>query len=281
MSLLNTLRTALGLQQPLRVAPSDALLTLTKAGLARLSTLPDGHGIHVRTAPTDRGRVVQVGEAELQGPPPPGLGDRVTMSDADLHHLRGLALDFEGDRWRVVVAMEVRGRETPNPDGRLYLCTRQLAIGAPRYFAPGQGDLPDLPSRLLDIEGALTVLLREHTVTIEREPGALWPTIDRAVDSALRHHFLLCGHELTADDTVQRDDPLERAVQQILEERVLPGIHRDGGDLRLIGIADGVVQVSMHGACRSCPASTATLKLGVERVLRDAFPDQIRSVEQV
>ena len=281
MGLLDTLRDALGLQRPLAVAPSTARLRLTDAARARLATFPDGHGIHIRTEPTDRGRVVQVGEGELMGPPPPGFDAPLTIGDQDLHHLRGLLLDYGDDRWRVALALEIRARETPNPDGRLYLCTRTLASGPPAGFSQGQSPLPDLASRLLEVAGVKNVHLRDNTVTVERIPGEPWPAIDRGVDNALRHHFLLCGHELAADADSTRDDPLEAAVLQVLQERVLPGIHRDGGDLHLVGITDGVVQVSMHGACRSCPASTATLKLGVERTLREAFPDDIVRVEQV
>jgi Fe-S cluster biogenesis protein NfuA len=67
----------------------------------------------------------------------------------------------------------------------------------------------------------------------------------------------------------------------VLQDTILPGIHRDGGDLRLLGIEDGVVQVSMDGACRTCPASSATLKLGVEKTLLAAFPGEVTRVEQV
>jgi Fe-S cluster biogenesis protein NfuA len=118
-------------------------------------------------------------------------------------------------------------------------------------------------------------------VTVERVPGTPWPRVDRGVEAALRHHFLLCGHELTGAELTENRDPLERAILQVLQDTILPGIHRDGGDLRLLGIEDGVVQVSMDGACRTCPASSATLKLGVEKTLLAAFPGEVTRVEQV
>ena len=281
MGLLDTLRSALGMQHALTVTPADTPVGLTESARAHLASLPDGHGIHVQTALTDRGRIVQVAEGELQGPPPPEVDGPVTMGNADLEHLSGLLLDHTLGGWQVVLALEVRARETPNPNGRLYLCTRQLAVGAPRFFSAGQPQLPHLPSRLLETEGVRSVLLRDNTVTVEREPDHPWPAIDRGVDQALRQHFLLCGKALTGAEAAARQDPLEQAVMEVLEERILPGIHRDGGDLRLLGITDGVVQVAMEGACRTCPASTATLKLGVERALREAFPDDIKRVEQV
>ncbi len=281
MGMLDTIRSALGVQKPLGVTPSDTSLQVTTAARARLDELPEGHGVHVSTSAVERGRVVRVEEGAAQGPSAPGLDVQLTASDCDLHHLRGLALDHRDGRWAVRVDLDVRARETPNPHGRLYLCSRLLLVGKPLFATPTSSSVPDLVARLIDISGVRSVLLRDNTATIEREPDRTWSDLDRGVDGALRHHFLLCGHEVDGSSHTLHDDPLEQAVQRVLEERILPGIHRDGGDLQLIGIHDGVVRVAMHGACRSCPASTATLKTGVEQTLKQAFPGQIHTVEQV
>lgn len=282
MGLMNTLRNALGLQRPLVPRDPSAPLELSPAARQRLAELPPDHGIHVSTSPVEQGRVVHVDEGPSQGPPPPHLGDApVTASDEDLHHLRGLVLDWRDGRWAVSCHLELRARETPNPDGRVYLADRALAVGRPLFFGRGAGSHPTLPALLLADSRIHSVLLRDHTITVEREPGASWDAIDRVVDAGIRQYFLMCGHELTSEQLPERDDPLEAAVLQVLQERIAPGIHRDGGDIQLVGIDDGVVRVSMHGACRSCPASTATLRLGVEKTLKEAFPGQIERVEQV
>lgn len=282
MGLLNTLRNALGLQRPLVPRDGDAALELSAAARERLAAMPDGHGIHVATTPAEGGRVVHVEEGPSQGPPPPAFGDLpVTASDPDLHHLRGLVLDHRDGRWAVSFHLELRARETPNPDGRLYLCDRWLALGRPIFVSRDLKDPPSPTAALLANPDIRSVLLRDNTLTIEREPGRPWDPIDRAVDAALRQHFLLCNHELTADVLPERDDPLEAAVARVLAERIAPGIHRDGGDIELVGIQDGVVRVALSGACRSCPSSTATLRIGVERTLLEAFPGQVTAVEQV
>jgi Fe-S cluster biogenesis protein NfuA len=63
-------------------------------------------------------------------------------------------------------------------------------------------------------------------------------------------------------------------------ERIRPGIQADGGDVWLMRIADGVAYVQMVGACGGCSAAIATLKLGIERVVREDVPE-IRAVEQI
>ncbi|MCB9673950.1 MAG: NifU family protein [Alphaproteobacteria bacterium] len=277
MGLLNTLKSALGLNTP--VVPRDPEpLRLTDPALSRLSQLPPGHGIHVSTRRAARGRVVLVDEGEAQGPPPAGY-DRMTVGDRDLERLRGLVLDYRDGGWHVTTQLDLRARETPNPNGRVYLCNRWLAEGRPLFFTAEREGLPDLPAELLDVPGVQTVLLRENTITIERQPDAPWDAIDAGVNSALRTYFLGTGHRISGEE-VDRDG-LVAEVQAVLEKNILPGIHADGGDIELVSIDEGVVFVRMQGACRSCPASTATLKLGVERTLKAAFPDRIRAVEQI
>ncbi|MEZ4318533.1 MAG: NifU family protein [Myxococcota bacterium] len=277
MGLLNTLKNALGLSTP--VVPRDPEpLQMSAEASARLSQLPAGHGIHVSTRRAERGRIVVVEEGEAQGPSAPGF-ERTTIGDRDLERMRGLVLDYRDGGWHVSTHLDLRAKETPNPNGRLYLCNRWLAEGRPLFFGGEREGLPDLPALLLGIRGVRTVLLRDNTITVEREPSADWDAIDSGVNVALRTYFLSTGHRITGEE-VDRTG-LMAEVQAVLEQRILPGIHSDGGDLELVSIDDGVVFVKMQGACRSCPASTATLKLGVERTLKEAFPGKIVGVEQI
>ncbi|NCG18072.1 MAG: hypothetical protein GWP91_03550 [Rhodobacterales bacterium] len=282
MGLMNTIRNALGLRKALKPLDPAQGLRIDSSARAYLATLPAGQGLHLVTRPAEWGSVVQVQEGELQGPPPPELGDLpISVSNDDLHLLRGLILERKEDRWAVSVDLELRGRETPNPSHRQYLTNRMLSVGRPLYFNPGVASNPLLANRILSVDGVLSILLRGFSLTVEREGESDWDTIDQGIDAALREYFLRCGHQVDTADLPSRADPLENEVMRVLEETILPGIHQDGGDLQLVSIEDGVVRVSMHGACKSCPASTATLKLGVERTLQQAFPGQIHAVEQV
>ena len=278
MGLLNTIKGALGLQSPI-VAKEAEPLSLTAAGEARLKSLPPGHGIHVGTEAAQRGRLVTVEEGELQGPPAPGF-EQVTIGDRDLERLRGLALDHDGTGWRVSTHLEIRARETPNPNSRLYITNRFLADGSPRFFTKESTDVPDLAAWFLEIYGVKTVLFRKNTITIERLKDVPWDRIDQGVNNALRTHFLFAGHRLESIE-IKHSDGIEGRVQAVLNEKVLPMIHSDGGDIDLVSINNGVVKVKMKGACSGCPASTATLKLGVQRALVEAFPEEIHTVEQI
>ncbi|HHO52068.1 MAG TPA: hypothetical protein ENK18_14595 [Deltaproteobacteria bacterium] len=287
MGLWSTIRDALGLQRPLPRHDATAPLALSDAAMARLEALPPGQGLHVETVEVPGGRRVQITEGASQGPAAPGLEAwRLTASDADLERLRGRTLDLHEGRWVISVPLELRARETPNPNGRMYLSSQVLCTGRPAFFT---GTVPVsvpnalLPARLLAIEGITSVLLRDNTVTIERTPGVPWSELDRAVDEALREHLLLCGGPVDGDQASAAGGggELFEAIEQVIAAQIAPAIHRDGGDIELLGVSDGVVTVALNGACRSCPASALTLKGGVERTLREAFPGQIERVEQV
>ena len=74
-------------------------------------------------------------------------------------------------------------------------------------------------------------------------------------------------------------EPVEGRIEAALD-RIRPAIRRDGGDVWLVNVADGIAYVQMIGACGGCPASNATLKGGIEAVVRQDVPE-IRAVEQV
>ncbi|MEQ1571121.1 MAG: NifU family protein [Myxococcota bacterium] len=283
MGWFDTIRSALGWRPPLVVRDDTAPVVFTDAAVARLATLPPGHGVHVETVPVLRGRAVRVTEGESQGPPPPGFELSFSVSDTDLARLRGRELDVTDGRWVVHVPFELRVRETPNPDARSYLCDHVLGLGRPLFHRPGPADdgpLPDLVARLIEVPGVRSVLIRDNTVNVERAPGAAWDPIDAGVDAALREHLLLCGEPVTATAAGGSADALEGEIRRVLAEQIAPAIHRDGGDVEFVGFSNGVVTVSMVGACRTCPSSSATLHHGIERTLREAFPGRVERVEQ-
>lgn len=72
---------------------------------------------------------------------------------------------------------------------------------------------------------------------------------------------------------------MEAQVQEVLD-KLRPYLQRDGGDVQLVGVEDGVVKLRLMGACGSCPSSTITLKAGIERALVEEIPG-IKEVQQV
>lgn len=279
MGLFQTIRDALGLNGPL-VVQAWGPMTLSAEAIRTIRALPPGKALHVYTVPLARGRALATEVVDAPEGDGSGKSTLVVMSTEDRDHLRGLELHHDGERWLARIELRVLAKETPNPNGRLYDLSRALAHGAPRFFVRGD-EAPPPADALLAIPGVASVLFRDHHLTVEREGDTSWRGLDAAVETALRAHVQACGKALPALIR-EGDDGLAAEVARVLAEEVAPAIHADGGDIELVDVSpQGDVQVRMVGACRSCPASEITLKMGVEEALKQAFPGRVRSVVQV
>ena len=180
----------------------------------------------------------------------------------------------------MTMSLQLMATETPNPNGRKYKTNWILHQGAPSYFTQANEAVP-LARVLLQSDHIVSVLFRFNEFTVERIPSSDWTQVDQDVDARLRAALLACAPLVESHDIRHFESDLENRVWSVLESDILPTIHRDGGDLRLLSIDEGVVKVSLSGACASCPASTLTLKGGVEHKLLDAFPTEIVRVEAI
>ncbi len=73
----------------------------------------------------------------------------------------------------------------------------------------------------------------------------------------------------------QVDDEITAQIKELLDERVRPMVAMDGGDIVFDRFEDGIVYLQMRGACSGCPSSTATLKVGIENMLKHYLPEVI------
>ncbi len=256
--------------------PEADAFGITQTGQGRLGTLDEGFGVVIQSDGSEEDTLdLRVRE----GP----TSDRVTVDGVDPERLRGLLLDWDPmrHRWRFVLELTLRASDTPNPNGRLYKASRRIASDAPAFFTRSTVN-PTLVERLLEHPGVEAVLLRGHTLTVNRgAPELEWSSFDQHVDQTLRAYWLGAGRVVEGARRPRYSDAFEEAVAEVLEERVLPAVYRDGGDLKLVEVRDGIVRLNMVGACRNCPSSTVTLHRGVESVLKRAFPDRVRGVEAV
>ncbi|MEO0812190.1 MAG: NifU family protein, partial [Myxococcota bacterium] len=270
MSLLKRIIGAFKPYDDSAVPEADAF-GVTQTGQGRLAVLGEGLGVVIGCATGDE-EVLELTVAERPS------AQNVAVDGVSPERLRGLLLDWDPMRnsWRLLLPFTLHGSETPNPQGRLYKASRRVASGPPSFFTRSTVN-PLLVQWLLEHEGIGTVLLRGHTLTVGRVGEDVeWQVLDTHVDQVLRNYFLGAGRIVSSGERTQYASALEQAVAEVIEERILPAVHRDGGDLQLVEIRDGVVRVNMTGACRNCPSSTVTLHRGVEAVLKRAFPDRVR-----
>ena len=189
--------------------------------------------------------------------------------------------------------MFIETEGTPNPATLKFLPGRDVAGPRPADFAaPDAAGASPLARALFDIPGVARVFLGADFVTVTKTDATAWPALKPQVLGALMEHFIAGRPVLeTADaDAAAEDDLVEpiapedaevvAQIRELLDTRVRPAVAGDGGDIVFRGYRAGVVKLHMQGSCSGCPSSRATLKHGIENMLRHYVPE-VTAVEQV
>ncbi len=177
--------------------------------------------------------------------------------------------------------MFIQTEETPNPATLKFIPGKVVLPEGTRDFRTAdEADVSPLATRIFAIDGVSGVFLGHDFVTVTRE-DAEWPHIKPAVLGAIMEHYLSGapvldeGSTEIADDTNfdEADSETVAVIKELIETRVRPAVANDGGDITFQGFRDGVVFLHMRGACSGCPSSTATLRHGIENLLKHFCPD--------
>jgi len=184
--------------------------------------------------------------------------------------------------------MFIQTEETPNPATLKFLPGRTVLEGEPRDFRrPQEAAASPLASRIFAVEGVEGVFLGHDFVTVTKDSRP-WSVMKPAILGAVMEHFLsgapVLAETSEAEENEEFFEPEDEAtvgtIRELIETRVRPAVANDGGDITFRGYRDGVVYLNMRGACSGCPSSTATLRHGIENLLRHFVPD-VREVRPV
>lgn len=194
-----------------------------------------------------------------------------------------------------MATMLIETEPTPNPSTLKFLPGREVMAAGTRDFAtPEEAEaspLADALFRLGDVEG---VFFGRDFVSVTAAPGVSWPSLKPDVLSVLLDHFAgnmplfrggsAAGIQVPGEVEVSGDDPADAdiidQIKDLIETRVRPAVANDGGDIVYRGFQQGTVFLRMQGACAGCPSSTATLKHGIESLLKHYVPEvtEVRAV---
>src|SRR5207249_2601722 len=118
-------------------------------------------------------------------------------------------------------------------------------------------------------------------VTVTKTDEGDWYRLKPAILAVIMEHFTAGRPVLVGDPaasvavTSEEDDEVVAQIKELLETRVRPAVAQDGGDIIFHDFEDGVVYLHMQGSCSGCPSSTATLKAGIENMLRHYIPEVV------
>jgi len=185
--------------------------------------------------------------------------------------------------------MFIQTEATPNPATLKFLPGRDVLAGEPRDFRSAEAAvISPLAASLFEVGGVTGVFLGADFVAVSKD-DTNWAHIKPAILGVIMEHFLsgkpVIADNETAESAVaggeeffdEEDSETVEVIKELLATRVRPAVAMDGGDITFKGFRDGTVFLHMQGACSGCPSSTATLRNGIENLLRHFVP----GVEQV
>jgi Fe-S cluster biogenesis protein NfuA len=176
--------------------------------------------------------------------------------------------------------MFIQTEETPNPATLKFLPGRAVMGEGTADFARAEGaERSPLALRLFGVEGVKRVFLGGDFVTVTKADEKDWALLKPALLGVIMEHFttnqpVMLGEGESAPAAADEDDDeIIIQIKELLETRVRPAVAQDGGDIVFHSFEDGVVYLHMQGSCSGCPSSTATLKMGIENMLRHYVPE--------
>ena len=185
--------------------------------------------------------------------------------------------------------MYIETETTPNPATLKFLPGRKVMESGTREFtSPEAAEVSPLATVLFDSGDVTGVFFGSDFISVTAGPGSDWSQLKPQVVSILLDHFiseapLFSGGdagEITVPGEADEDfgsDPADAdiidQIKELLETRVRPAVANDGGDIIYRGFREGVVYLTLQGACSGCPSSTATLKNGIEALLKHYVPE--------
>jgi Fe-S cluster biogenesis protein NfuA len=186
--------------------------------------------------------------------------------------------------------MFIQTEATPNPATLKFLPGRVvMPEGTYEIRDAAAAAASPLAERLFGVEGVTGVFYGHDFVTVTKGASE-WQHLKPAILGAIMEHFMSGAPLLRAEAPAGGEDgeeffdaddaPTVETIKELLETRIRPAVAGDGGDITFRGYRDGVVYLAMKGACSGCPSSTATLKHGIQNLLRHFLPD-VREVQAV
>jgi Fe-S cluster biogenesis protein NfuA len=193
--------------------------------------------------------------------------------------------------------MHIRTEDTPNPHSMKFVPDQpvlgegQLGMDFP---SPGAAKVSPLATALFDVDGVTSVYLGGEFLTVTKDPTVEWAHLRPAVLGTVADYLAAGipvldqgagapeGGSTAAEDYKGEDREIVEQIIDLIETRVRPAVAQDGGDITFHRYVpgDGIVFLSMQGACAGCPSSTMTLKSGIENLLKHYVPE-VTAVEAV
>ncbi|MGB0749495.1 MAG: NifU family protein [Magnetospiraceae bacterium] len=180
--------------------------------------------------------------------------------------------------------MFIQTEATPNPATIKFVPGRAVMDqGTANFTSSADAARSPLAATLFALDNVAGVFLGADFISVTKADDGSWDVLKPQVLGAVMEHFTTDKPviaETAATEDSGEDSELVSQIKELLETRVRPAVAADGGDIVFHEYKDGIVYLQMMGSCHGCPSSTATLKMGIERMLRYYIPE-VQEVQAV
>ena len=174
--------------------------------------------------------------------------------------------------------MFIQTEDTPNPATLKFIPGVAVLPGDTAEFTSSEGaESSPLASRLFAIGGVESVFFSGDFLSVTKSEQFDWFALKPSILAGIMEHFAsglpVIEAKNKGESSEEDDSETVQQIKQLLDTRVRPAVAMDGGDITFHSFENGVVTLQMRGACQGCPSSTATLKMGIENMLRHYIPE--------
>lgn len=184
------------------------------------------------------------------------------------------------------MTIEIAAQGTPNPNTLKFIVNQILLdYGVVDFPNAEKAAGSPLAEKLFALGNVTGVMVGINFISVTKAETAGWDKLGEAVVNTIRATLsdggkLLDDSASSASHASGSNSDVEAKIKEILDQEIRPAVAMDGGDITFHSFENGVVTLQLRGACSSCPASTMTLKMGVEARLRELIPE-VREVVQL
>ena len=181
--------------------------------------------------------------------------------------------------------MFIQTEDTPNPAALKFLPGKAaLESGVADFTSRDAAARSPLARLLFEIDGVEGVFLATDFLTVTKNAGKNWQVLKPMVLGAIMDHFTAGAPVMEGGEAPPKtefsddgeDGEIVSQIKELLDTRVRPAVAQDGGDIIYKGFKNGTVYLHMRGSCAGCPSSTATLKMGIENMLKHYVPEVLQ-----
>ena len=170
----------------------------------------------------------------------------------------------------------ITGEPTVNPAACKFTVDRPVYPGGSAYFGNREAaDLSPLAKRIFEIPEVENVLIAEDQITVTKSGIDPWPAIGKQIGTKIREHIQSNDPSVSDqyDSSMLPEAELRKKVQSLLEDEINPALGMHGGWVELIDVKKNAVYLKLGGGCQGCQSASMTLKMGIEKAIREKIPE--------